>query len=228
MKLLLVEDETGLQGIIAKGLRKCGYAVDTADDGEEALELLEINEYDLMVLDLNLPKVDGMEVLRTVRGTNKTMKILILSARAEIENRILGLDDGANDYLVKPFDFKELEARIRCQLRQQVVMQAVELSVAGIILNQAKCTAGLGDQELQLTKKEFSILQYLMLHKNTVISAEQLMEHVWDSDADLFSNSLKFHMSSLRKKIAEQTDAEIIHNIRGQGYMIKDTVVDDL
>ncbi len=228
MKLLVVEDEKGLQGIIAKGLRKCGYAVDTADDGEDALELLEINEYDLIVLDLNLPKVDGIEVLRTVRSTNKTMKILILSARAEIEDRILGLDDGANDYLVKPFDFKELEARIRCQLRQQVVMQSLELTVAGITLDQAKCIAALGRRELQLTKKEYAILQYLMIHKNTVISSEQLIEHVWDSEVDLFSNSLKFHMSSLRKKIAEQTDAEIIHNIRGRGYMIKDMAVDNL
>jgi DNA-binding response OmpR family regulator len=220
MKLLVVEDEIRLQGIIAKGLRKCGYAVDTAGDGEEALEQFELNDYDLIVLDLNLPKIDGMEVLRAIRCKNQTVRILIISARSDIEDRILGLDDGGNDYLVKPFDFKELEARIRCLIRQRVIMQDTDLYAAGIILNLAKCTAMVGKEELPLTKKEFSILQYLMLHKNTVISAEQLIEHVWDSDVDLFSNSFKFHMSSLRKKLAEKLSDNIIRNIRGQGYVI--------
>lgn len=225
MKILVVEDELRLQGIIAKGLKKCGYAVDTAGDGEVALQLFEVNEYDLIVLDLNLPKVDGMDVLRAMRSTNQTVKILILSARSDIEDRILGLDDGANDYLIKPFDFHELEARIRCLIRQQLVMQATELRVAGITLNLSKCTATVGSQELSLTRKEYSILRYLILHKNTVISSEQLIEHVWDSEVDLFSNSFKFHMSSLRKKIAKKLTDEVIHNIRGQGYMIQDKVV---
>ncbi|MBH1939625.1 response regulator transcription factor [Mobilitalea sibirica] len=226
MKLLIVEDEIRMKDILAKGLKKCGYAVDTAIDGEEALELFEINEYDLIVLDLNLPKVDGMEVLRTIRSTNQTVKVLILSARSEVEDKIVGLDDGGNDYLIKPFDFKELEARIRCLLRQQVMMQETILHTAGITLNLAKCIAMAGEEELGLTKKEFSILHYLVLHKNTIISSEQLIEHVWDSDADLFSNSFKFHMSSLRKKIAEKLSQEVIRNIRGIGYMIEDKAGD--
>lgn len=225
MKILVVEDELRLQGIIAKGLKKHGYAVDTAGDGEEALQLFEVNEYDLIVLDLNLPKVDGMDVLREIRSTNQTVKILILSARSDIEERILGLDDGANDYLIKPFDFHELEARIRCLIRQQLVMQATEHIVAGITINLSKCTAAVGNQDLSLTRKEYSILRYLILHKNTVISSEQLIEHVWDSEVDLFSNSFKFHMSSLRKKIAKILSDEVIQNIRGHGYIIQDKAV---
>ncbi len=226
MKLLIVEDEIRLKEILAKGLKKCGYAVDTAGDGEEALELFEVNEYDLLVLDLNLPKVDGMEVLRIIRKTNRTVKVLILTARSDIEDRVKGLDDGGNDYLVKPFDFKELEARIRCLLRQQVVMKETNLTAAGITLNLAKCIALARDQELGLTKKEYSILQYLILHKNHVISAEQLIEHVWDSDTDPFSNTFKFHMSSLKKKITDKLSDGVIRNIRGQGYIIEDRMVD--
>lgn len=226
MKLLIVEDEIRLKEILAKGLKKCGYAVDTAEDGEEALEQFEVNEYDLIVLDLNLPKVDGMEVLRIIRRSNRTVKILILTARSDIEDRVKGLDDGGNDYLVKPFDFKELEARIRCLLRQQVVIQETNLTAAGITLNQVKCIALAGDQELGLTKKEYSILQYLILNKNKVISTEQLIEHVWDSETDLFSNSFKFHMSSLKKKLADKRSEGVIRNIRGQGYIIEDKAVD--
>jgi DNA-binding response OmpR family regulator len=220
MKLLLVEDEIQLQGILAKGLKKCGYAVDTAGDGEEALELFEVNEYDLIILDLSLPKIDGLEVLKNIRKSNHTIKILILSARSDTEDRITGLDRGANDYLVKPFDYDELKARIRCLLRQQVVMQETELTVAGITINLARYTVKIGDEVLPLTKKEFSILEYLMLNKNKVISAEQIIEHVWDSEADLFSQSFKFHISSLKKKIAEKYPEEVIRNVRGQGYII--------
>lgn len=226
MKLLVVEDEERLRKILAKGLKKCGYAVDTAGDGEEALEYFEVNDYDLVVLDLNLPRVDGMEVLRIIRSKNRTIKVLILSARSDIEDRIRGLDDGGNDYLIKPFDFKELEARIRCLLRQKVIMEETELQASGITLSLAKCTAMAGKEVLPLTKKEYSILQYLMLNKNRIISAEQLIEHVWDSEADLFSNSFKFHMSSLRKKLAEHLTDSVIQNIRGQGYMIEDKAVE--
>lgn len=225
MKILIVEDEIQLQVILAKGLKKCGYAVDTASDGEEALDQFEVNEYDLIVLDLNLPKIDGMDVLREIRKNNQTVKILILSARHDIHDRVLGLDDGANDYLVKPFDFHELEARIRCLTRQQVVTHSTLITLHGITLNLAKCTAMIGVEDLNLTKKEFSILRYLFLNKNKVISAEQLIEHVWDSDSDMFSNSFKFHMSSLRKKISAKGSAEVIKTYRGQGYIIEDEAV---
>lgn len=222
MKLLVVEDEEMLLNIIAKGLKRCGYAVDKAGDGEEALELFSLNEYDLIVLDLNLPKVDGMEVLRQIRRVNPLIKIIILSARSEIEDRIAGLDDGANDYLVKPFDFLELEARIRCLLRQPVVMQDTEIKIKDMVIDTKKKTVTINRMPLELTKKEYGILEYLVLHKNSVISAESLIEHVWDSETDMFSNTFKFHMSSLKRKIAELTTTELIHNIRGQGYIVED------
>lgn len=222
MKLLVVEDEEMLLNVISKGLKRCGYAVDKAEDGETALELFKLNEYDLIVLDLNLPKLDGMEVLRRIRESNSSIKVLILSARSEIEDRILGLDDGANDYLVKPFDFLELEARIRCLLRQSIIMQDTVIKIKELIIDTKRKSAVINGKALELTRKEYGILEYLVLNKNQMISAEVLIEHVWDSEIDLFSNTFKFHMSSLRKKIAELTALELIKNSRGQGYIVED------
>jgi DNA-binding response OmpR family regulator len=222
MKLLVVEDEEMLLNIIAKGLKRCGYAVDKAGDGEEALELFSLNEYDLIVLDLNLPGIDGMEVLRRIRRDNPLVKIIILSARSEIEDRISGLDDGANDYLVKPFDFLELEARIRCLLRQSVIMQECEIRIREMVVDTRKKNVSINRVPLELTRKEYGILEYLVLHKNNVVSAESLIEHVWDSETDMFSNTFKFHMSSLKRKLAELTSSELIQNIRGQGYIVED------
>ncbi len=222
MKLLVVEDEELLLNIITKGLKRCGYAVDKAEDGEVALELFDTNEYDLIILDLNLPKLDGMEVLKEIRKRSGTVRVLILSARSELEDRILGLDDGANDYMVKPFDFLELEARIRCLLRQSTIMQEKEIKIKDLILDTNKKSVQINGKVLELTKKEFGILEYLVLNRNHIISAECLIEHVWDSDTDLFSNTFKFHMSSLKKKISELTSEEIIRNIRSQGYIVED------
>jgi DNA-binding response OmpR family regulator len=222
VKLLVVEDEEMLRSIVVKGLKKCGYAVDGAGDGEEALELFAVNEYDLVVLDLNLPGIDGMEVLRQIRKGNTAVKVIILSARSELEDRILGLDDGANDYMIKPFDFLELEARIRCLLRQPTIMQATEIRIGEMVINTGKKSVSINEMPLELTKKEYGILEYLALHKNNIISAECLIEHVWDSETDMFSNTFKFHMSSLKRKIAELTLAELIRNVRGQGYIVED------
>lgn len=222
MKLLVVEDEELLLNVITKGLRRCGYAVDQAEDGEVALELFDTNEYDLIILDLNLPKIDGMEVLRKIRKSNSTVKVLILSARSDIEDRVQGLDDGANDYMVKPFDFMELEARIRCLLRQSTIMQDSVIKVNDLVLDTKRKCASINKKALDLTKKEYGILEYLVLHKNQVISTERLIEHVWDSETDLFSNTFKFHMSSLKKKISEVSAEDIIRNVRGQGYIVED------
>lgn len=222
MKLLIVEDERTMQGIIAKGLKKVGYAIDSAYDGEEALELFSINEYDLVVLDLNLPKVDGMEVLRQIRLRNQEVKVLILSARSEVEQRIRGLDAGANDYLVKPFDFYELEARIRCLLRRNFVQQDTIIQHNNVKLDTARKMVFANEEQVELTRKEYAILEYLLLHKNRVISTEELIEHVWDSETDLFSNSFKFHMSSLKKKLSTKEAKINIKNLRGQGYLIEE------
>ena len=227
MKILLVEDERQLSDIIAKGLRKSGYAVDTVYDGEVAIEFLEINEYDLVILDLNIPKIDGIDVLGKIRKINNEIKVLILSARSKIYDKVLGLDAGANDYMIKPFDFIELEARIRNLIRRSFTQQPTIIECRGMQINASNKLVTLNDTVINLTKKEYSILEYLMLNKNKVISAEMLIEHVWDSDVDLFSNSLKYHIHSLKKKISNvSNDIEIIKNIRNQGYIMEDDLND--
>ena len=222
MKLLVVEDENTLANIIKKGLGKCGYAVDIASDGEEALWYYDINEYDVIILDLNLPKIDGIEVLKQIRQKDSEIKILILSARTQIEDRVLGLDEGANDYLVKPFDFLELEARIRSLIRRKFIQENSMLSCGSIFIDTSKNLVYINGDLLSVTKKEYAILNYLLYNKNTVVSSEKLIEHIWDSEVDLFSNTLKYHMHSLRKKIAEYSEKEIIKTVRGCGYIVEE------
>ena len=221
MKILLAEDEKSLSSAIAKGLRKMGYAVDQTYDGEESLEYLEINRYDLLILDLNMPKVDGITVLKTLRGTDTELKVLILSARSEIEDKVRGLDLGANDYLAKPFDFEELTARIRNLLRWSFTYKESILICGGLKLDMLGKTVSADSLPINLTNKEYSILEYLMFHKGKVISTEEIIEHVWDSEVDLFSNSFKYHMHSLKKKLSAG-GKDCIKNIRGQGYVIRE------
>ncbi|WFR58402.1 response regulator transcription factor [Anaerocolumna sp. AGMB13025] len=222
MKILLVEDEEMLSAIIARGLRKAGYAVDTVYDGEEALEYYEINGYDIIILDLNIPKLDGLDVLRAIRKNDTNTKILILSARTKVDERILGLDEGANDYLIKPFDFGELEARIRNLLRRNFSELPASI-IFGIFTIDTNAKKVICDGEtLNLTRKEYCILEYLVLNKNKVISAEEFVEHIWDSDFDPFSNTIRYHIHSLKKKLSDYGRQEIIKTIRGQGYMIEE------
>lgn len=221
MKLLVVEDEKRLSKSLQKGLQKLGYAVDCAYDGEEALALYDINTYDLMILDLNLPKIDGIEVLQSIRKDDLELKILILSARNAVEDKIKGLDEGCNDYLTKPFDFGELEARIRNLLRREYKQRDVNLYCGNLRLDTANKTLYVADELVQLTKKEYAILEYLMYHQNRLISTENIIEHVWESEADLFSNAFKFHIHSLRKKLENVTGTDqYIVNVRGQGYRL--------
>lgn len=218
MKILLVEDEELLSNVIAKGLKKLGFAVDRAYDGETALYLYEVNNYDLIILDLNLPIIDGMDVLGQIRQNDFKTKILILSARSEITDRVSGLNQGANDYLVKPFDFDELVARIHNLIRQTFIQTPSILSTGNLTMDLLAKTVAINNVFLSLTNKEYAILEYLMLHQGKVISQSKLIEHVWESEADPFSNSLKFHLHSLKKKLGQEN---IISNIRGQGYIIK-------
>ena len=222
MRILLVEDERDLNYAIAKGLKKSGYAVDSAYDGEEALDLFRINAYDLILLDLNLPKIDGIDVLKAIRTEDLYVRIMIVSARTAIDERVLGLDLGANDYLIKPFDFKELEARIRTLLRMNYYQNPSILTVLNLSLNTNSKKVYIDDNEIELTRKEYSILEYLMLHKDRLVSNEELFEHIWDCEADEFSNTLKFHMHSLKKKLASISDIEYITNKRGQGYRVRE------
>lgn len=224
MKLLVVEDETALSSVLVRGLKKLSYAVDAAYDGEEALELLEINKYDLVVLDLNLPKVDGLEVLRRIRGGKEGPKVLILSARNEVGDKIQGLDLGANDYLEKPFDFGELAARIRNLLRWSFEQPETVLRAGCLELDTAARRVTVFGNPVELTNKEYGLLEYLARNKGKLVSAEELIEHVWDSDADLFSNSFKFHIHSLKKKLGVDG---LIRNSRGQGYFLEREIDDE-
>jgi DNA-binding response OmpR family regulator len=217
LKLLIVEDELSLQGALCKGFNKLGYAVDSASDGEEALELYYSSFYDAIILDLNLPKLDGIDVLREIRKEDSKTKIIILSARSEVEDKILGLDMGANDYLAKPFHFRELDARVRALLRRDFSVMSPEITVSGLTVDTSLKKAFYQGREIPLTKKEYGILEYLFINRGSVVSSETLMEHVWDSNVDLLSNALKVHINSIRKKLPE----DIIKNVRGQGYYVE-------
>ena len=216
MKLLIVEDESDLCRTLAKGLTKKGYAVDTAQDGITAYEQIQINEYDLILLDINLPKLDGISLLQKIREQNLEQKILILSAKSTVQDRINGLDEGANDYLTKPFHFAELEARIRNLLRWQFIKQNAIFHCGNMTVDTQTKTVFENKKPIKLTKTEYAILEYLIMHPNQTISAETLIEHIYDSEADLFSNAIKVHISSLRKKIG----AQYIENRKGIGYRI--------
>lgn len=220
MRLLVVEDEQDMQEALCYGLRKRGYAVDAAGDGADAVELCRVNDYDLIVLDLNLPGLDGMEVLKSVRAMNGTVKILILSARSELSDKITGLDGGASDYLTKPFHFEELEARIRMLLRRSFIQGEAILACGGLRLDTNARTVSFDGQPLEFSMREVAILEYLMARRGRPVSAEELLEHVWDSEADPFSNQVKVYISVIRRKLLAVTGEEIIRSIRGAGYVI--------
>lgn len=222
MRILLVEDERLLSELVAKGLRSEGYAVDAAYDGEEALFQYSVNEYDLVVLDLNLPLRDGLDVLAEIRAQDIAIKILILSARSTVEDRIAGLDSGANDYLVKPFDLGELLARVRGLLRLQFVQAPMVLGLGALQLDTQARRVTANDDVVPLTRKEYGILEYLLLHKNQVVSAETLTEHVWSDALDPFSNTFRYHIHSLKKKLSLASGVEYIKTVRGQGYIIEE------
>ena len=217
MKLLIVEDEKSLQTALVKGFRKLDYTVDLASDGEEALDLFFSNTYTLVVLDLNLPKLDGMEVLREIRLDNKDLPVLILSARSEVEDKIAGFDEGANDYLAKPFHFGELEARVRALLRRSFKTADTVIEIGTVRIDTAAKKLFVSDEEVSLTKKEYGILAYLCVHRGEAVSPTVLIEHIWESDAEDVFNSFKVHLSKLRKKLPEH----FIQNARGRGYYVE-------
>ena len=217
MKILLVEDEIQLSKIISKGLKKLSYAVDVAFDGEEAINMFNINYYDLIILDLNIPKIDGFSVLKKIRDNNLKIKIIILSAKNNVEDKIKGLDIGANDYLEKPFDFLELSARIRNLLRWNFISESNILEFKNLKLNMSQKCVYINNDNINLTNKEYAIIEYLFLNKDRFVSSEEIIEHIWESDKSFFSNSLKYHIYSLKKKLNIEN---IIINERGKGYKI--------
>lgn len=222
LKILVVEDERELLTSIGEGLEIDGYYVDLIDNGTEALEMAQIEQYDLILLDLNLPGVDGLDLLRTLRREHSETKVLILSARSSVADRIVGLDVGADDYLVKPFAFGELEARIRNLLRREYTHGETSLVSGELRLDTASRQVFVKGSEVNLTKKETAILEYLMRHAGTVVSSEELLSHAWDSNVDPFSNSVRVHIFSVRKKLREVLGYDPISNKVGEGYYLKE------
>lgn len=230
MRLLVVEDEVDLADALARGLRRDGYAVDVANDGEEALSRLALNAYDLVCLDLNLPEVDGLEVCRRLRTDpalapaegDPTPRVLMLTARDTLEDRVAGLDEGADDYLVKPFAFAELAARVRSLLRRDATRPGSVLQVSDLELDPARHAARRGDRVLDLTAKEFALLRYFMAHPGRVLSQEHLLEHVWDEFADPFTNTVRVTVGTLRRKLAGTDDDQPIETVVGVGYRLRE------
>ena len=222
MRILVVEDERELCQTIVRSLRRLAYSVDPCYDGDAAIALLGSERYDLVLLDLNLPGADGMTVLRTLRQTDRNTKALILSARSEVADKVAGLDAGANDYLAKPFHLEELEARIRSLTLRQFTQQDVLLSCGDLSFDTRSRTAAVNGQTLTLTRKETGILEYLMVHQGRPVSQEELMEHVWDNSVDSFSNSIRVHISALRKKLRAALGYDPVRNRIGEGYMMEE------
>jgi len=222
MRLLICEDEEDILNGLAKGLRKLNYYVDTAMDGEEALSLYFESEYDLIILDLNMPKLDGLEVLKTIREDNAESKVIILSARDTLNDKVLGLDLGANDYLVKPFSFEELLARIRVMTREKHNLSENILNIADLCLNLSSHTVTRDGKEISLTSKEYQLLEYLMYNKEKVLSREKIENHIWNYDYEGGTNVIDVYIRYLRKKIDDGFDTKLIHTVRGAGYVIRE------
>ena len=220
MRILLVEDESRVAGFIAKGLREQAYAVDIAPDGERATYLAAVNQYDIVILDVMLPKKNGHAVCRELRRDGFRAPILMLTARDAIDDRVAGLDSGADDYLVKPFDFKELLARIRALLRRSGVPRAEVLHVADLALNTGSHVVTRGGRPVNLTAKEYALLEFLVLHRDRVVGREIIAQHVWDESFDPFSNVIDVYIKRLRSKLDSGAAHRLIHTRRGEGYLL--------
>lgn len=221
MKLLLVEDEKDLLNAYQKGLKAEGYGIDAASSAEEALELLSYNQYDCIVLDLNLPKMSGMELLEKIRENDDQVKIMIVSALHTVDRRIEGLDKGANDYLIKPFDFQELKARLRALMRRDFSVKPNTLKAGDFELDLALHQVKYKDEIIGLTVKEYAIFSYIFLNQDHIVSAEEILEKCWNEEADPFTDVMRVHIYALRKKIHEITERDdVIVTVKGVGYRL--------
>ena len=222
MRILLVEDEIRLSHFIKKGLVEHGFAVDQAYDGEEGLYLAKEETYDLVILDVMLPKLSGIEVCQKLRERKKDTPILILTAKSEVEDRVVGLDGGADDYLTKPFVFAELKSRINALLRRSYHQVSNILTLADLEVDPIKHTVIRAGKLIKLTPKEFAILELLLHRKHEVVTRTQVIEHVWDYNFDSLSNVVDVFMGTLRKKIDKGYKIPLIHTLHGVGYMVTD------
>jgi DNA-binding response OmpR family regulator len=220
VRILLVEDEPRVAAFVAKGLREKAYAIDIAKDGEEALYFAAVNAYDLFILDVMLPVKDGYAVCRELRRAGTRTPILMLTARDAVDDRVAGLDCGADDYLTKPFDFKELLARLRALSRRSAEVRPAVMRVADLVLNTANHAVSRAGKTIGLTAKEYAFLEFLVLNENRIVNREQIAQHVWDENFDPFSNVIDVYVRRLRIKIDAGFDRPLIHTRRGEGYIL--------
>jgi DNA-binding response OmpR family regulator len=222
MRVLVVEDEPDLVDALTVGLRREGYAVDAALDGASALDRISYTPYDAVLLDLNLPDIDGLEVCRAIRlDPEARTRVLMLTARDTIEDRVAGLDEGADDYLAKPFALPELLARLRALLRRDSMAGSAVMEVGGLRLDVSRHEAKLHDTLIDLTSKEFALLRYFMLHPGEVLTSERLLDHVWDEHADPFTHTVRVTISNLRRKLREAGSEDLIETVVGAGYRLR-------
>ena len=222
MRLLLAEDERDLNRILTKKLTADGYSVDSCFDGEEALDFLHMTDYDAVIMDIMMPKKDGLFVLKQIRKEGNTTPVLFLTAKDSIEDRVLGLDSGANDYLVKPFSLEELRARIRAMLRIKSGTAGNIISVADLVLDCGTQVVKRGDREITLSAKEYALLEYLMRNTGIILSREKIENHIWNFDYEGGTNVVDVYIRYLRKKIDEGANVKLIHTVRGRGYVLRE------
>lgn len=221
MRLLIVEDEPKVARFIERGLREEHFAVDAAFDGEEGLDLALVHDYDLVILDVMLPKKDGFEVLEALRAAKRPCKVLMLTARDAVKDRVRGLNGGADDYLVKPFAFEELLARVRVLLRRSGDPEMTTLRFADLVLDLRGRKVTRAGKAVTLSAREFSMLEYLLRHQGEVISRTRLSEHVWDQHFDSMTNVIDVTLYHLREKVDRGFGSPLIHTVRGVGYVLK-------
>ena len=220
MRILIAEAERSLNEIIVKKLTSDGYSVDACFDGEEAISVLSYTDYDAVILDIMMPKADGFAVLRSLREAGKTTPVLFLTAKDAVSDRVKGLDSGANDYLVKPFAFEELSARLRAITRVPFGMAENVIAVADLTLDCSRQTVERGGKDISLSGKEYALLEYLMRNSGLVLSREKIENHIWNFDYEGGTNVVDVYISYLRRKVDDGFDKKLIHTVRGRGYVL--------
>ena len=221
MRILVVDDDRRLCSVIKRGLLEETYAVDVAYDGEEGEYMGEVNPYDLIILDIMMPKKDGIEMCKELRSKRINTPILMLTAKDAVDDRVRGLDAGADDYMVKPFSFNELLARVRALLRREAITKSPEIKLGDLVLNTLTRGVRRGDRTIELTTKEYVILEYFMRHPNVVVTRTMLEEHAWDYDFDSMSNLIDVYIRRLRRKLDDNENESVLQTVRGAGYRLK-------
>ncbi|NNF47973.1 MAG: response regulator transcription factor [Desulfofustis sp.] len=222
MRVLLVEDEKKVASFIKKGLEEHGYAVDYGSDGKSGLVMALDEIHDLVILDINLPEIDGLTVLRQMRAKKVATPVLLLTVRATIEDKVIGLDTGADDYLAKPFSFEELLARVRALLRRSSDSKSPVFTVADLVLDPASRQVFRGSDRIELTSKEFAILEYFIRNRGRVLTRTMIIDHVWGYDFDADTNVVDVYVNYLRKKIDAPYEPKLLHTVRGTGYVLRE------